>query len=364
MSPLPVRWLTSAATTSRASISVELDKNSSIVVNGAPIFPIISWKAALADIPANIALGINMFMGTSAIDENAFAQAVVQSGAYYIAGYDPTRLTDPPGTIGYFLEDEPDGHDHVPSALPQTQRVGATGKLVFETFTSHFWSKAADPPSGAKTLYPQYFSNVDVIGTDVYPYAKFCGNAAVSNASVFDIQRQLVAQANGKPTFQWIEATPLGGTCVDPHNPQLTPARVRSELWNTVAAGAKGLGIFTWANQGGTWQSYLVDPDIQQQIKSDLAHISSLAPVLLSTPLPVSMRPDTPVRATARVYGGRTYVIAVNNSPLPLTTAFGVPAQAMTAATAQVWQENRTVRVNRGGISDKFDPYGVHIYMA
>ena len=362
LTPLPRRWLASGRAARSTDLQVGLDRDSTILVNGAPLFPFISWKADIADLPANVRLGINVFMGTSASDESAFAQAVGNAGAYYIAPYDPTRPADPPSTIGYYLEDEPDGHGFLPSALPQTQRVTATGKLVFETFTAHFWSKAADPPAGGKTLYPQYFANVDVAGTDVYPYAKFCGNATVTNASVFDVQRDLVQDAAGKPTFQWIEATALGGSCADPGNPQLTPARARAELWDAVAAGAKGLGIFTWANQGGIWQSFLVAPDIQDQIKAELARISSLSAALLSTPQPVRTRPNTPLRATARVYGGRTYVIAVNNSAAPLTTAFGVPAIA--ARSASVWGENRSVRVNRGGMSDRFDAYDVHVYVA
>jgi hypothetical protein len=355
---LPARAATSDA---RAS----LDQNNTILINGAPFFPFISWKANIADIPSNLALGINTFMGSASGDETALAQAVTKAGAYYIASYDPTRGADPPGTIGYYLPDEPDNNGEPPATLPQTQRVGATGELVFETFSHHFWAGAANPPVGTKAVYPPYFSNVDVIGTDVYPYAKFCGNKSLSNSSsIFDLQQALVQQANGKPTFQWIEATALGGLCADPSNPQLTAPRIRAELWNAVAGGAKALGLFTWANPGtGSWISFAVAPEIQQQIKIETPRITALSNVLLGTPQPVHTRPQTPLRASARVYGGQTYVIAVNNSPAPLTTSFSVPA--MRAASAQVWQEGRSIKVNRGrAMSDTFDAYGVHIYVA
>ena len=346
-----------------ADIRASLDQNSSVLINGTPFFPFISWKANVADIPNNLALGINTFMGAATGDEATLAQAVAKAGAYYIASYDPARPADPPGTIGYYLPDEPDNNGELPSALPQTQRVTATGKLVFETFSHHYWAGAADPPVGSKAVYPPYFANVDVIGTDIYPYAKFCGNNWISGASVFDLQRALVQQASGKPTFQWIEASPLGGLCADSVNPQLTPPRVRAELWNAVAGGAKGLGLFTWANQGGTWGSFVVAPEIQQQIRTETARIDSLSNVLLSPPLPVRIRSQTPLRASARVYGGQTYVFAVNNSPTPLATSFAVPG--LKAATANVWQEGRSLKVNRGqAMSDKFDPYGVHIYVA
>jgi hypothetical protein len=343
-------------------ISASLDQNSSVLINGKPFFSFISWKANVADIPNNLALGINTFMGSATGDEATLAQAVAKAGAYYIASYDPTRAADLPGTIGYYLPDEPDNNGELPSALPQTQRVATTGKLVFETFSHHYWAGAADPPVGSKALYAPYFANVDVIGTDVYPYAKFCGNKWISSASVFDLQRALVQQANGKPTFQWIEATALGGSCADPANPQLTAPRIRAELWNAVAGGAKGLGLFTWANQGGTWGSFVVAPEIQQQIKTETARIAALSNALLSQPLTVRTRAQTPLRASARFYGGQTYVFAVNNSPAPLTTSFAVPG--LKATSASVWQEGRSLKVNRGqAMSDNFDAYGVHIYV-
>ncbi len=343
-------------------VQASLDPNNTIVLNSAPFFPIISWKASIADIPLAQAIGINTFMGTATGDEATFAQAVAKAGAYYIASYDPTRAGDPPGTIGYYLPDEPDNNGQLPSTLPQTQRVTATGKLVFETFSPHFWPGGADPPVGSKTVYPQYFANTDVIGTDIYPYAKFCGSQAITSASVFDLQRVLVQQASGKPTFQWIEATALGGSCTDPANPQLTPARVRAEIWDAVAGGAKGLGLFTWANQGGIWGSFVVAPEIQQQIKAETGRIAGLSAALLSPAVAVRMRPQSPLRASARVYGGQTYVIAVNNSPAPLITSFGVPG--LRAASINVWQEGRSLKIRRGGMSDRFDPYGVHIYVA
>jgi hypothetical protein len=346
-----------------AEVRAGLDQNSTILIDERPFFPFISWKANVSDIPNNLALGVNTFMGSATGDEATLAQAVARAGAYYVASYDPTRAGDLPGTIGYYLPDEPDNNGELPAALPQTQRVSTTGKLVFETFSHHYWAGAADPPVGSKAVYPPYFANVDVIGTDVYPYAKFCGNKWISGASVFDLQHALVQQANGKPTFQWIETTPLGGLCADPANPQLTAARIRAELWDAVAGGAKGLGLFTWANQGGTWGSFVVAPEIQQQIKTETGRIAALTDVLMSPPLPVRARPQSPLRASARVYGGQTYVIAVNNSPSPVTTSFAVPG--LRSRTASLWQESRSVKVNRGqAVSDRFDPYGVHIYIS
>jgi hypothetical protein len=350
------------AQAARADVRTTVDQNNAILVDSTPFFPIISWMAGSADIPLNLALGVNTFMGTSASDESAFAQSLARAGAYYIPSYDPARTIDLPNTLGYYLEDEPDGHGHAPSALPQTQRVGTTGKLIFQTFSNHFWPHGADPSVGSKAVYPQYFANTDVIGTDVYPYAKFCGNQKITIASVFDIQQSLVQQAGEKPTFQWIEATALGGLCADPGNPQLSPARVRAEIWDAIAGGAKGLGLFTWANQGGNWGSFVVAPEIQQQIKSETGRVAALSAVLLSPAVQVQMRPQTPLRASARTYGGRTYVIAVNNSSSPLTTSFGV--SGLQAASIDVWQEDRALKVRRGGMSDRFDPYGVHIYVA
>ena len=53
--------------------------------------------------------------------------------------------------------------------------------------------------------------------------------------AAFDAQAELVALAKGKPTFQWIEAGPMG-VCfgLDP-----SPPIVRAETWLAVAGGAR-----------------------------------------------------------------------------------------------------------------------------
>ena len=88
-----------------------------------------------------------------------------------------------------------------------------------------------------------------MIGFDLYPLQSWCRPERL--VDVYHSQRELVDLAQGKPTFQWIEAA--GMTCPHGGATAVTPQTVRAESWLAIAGGAKGLGFFRPRRGPGTW---------------------------------------------------------------------------------------------------------------
>jgi hypothetical protein len=167
--------------------------------------------------------------------------------------------------------------------------------------------------------------------------------------AVFEAQRELVALARGKPTYQWIEAGPMEFCAgLDP-----SPALVRAETWLAIAGGARGIGWFP-----GVWSA-----PVQAEIRRLSAEIASLAPALVGEDGDVVVTPvDTPVRAGVRRANGATYVIAVNSWTKPATARIRVPG--LTAGSVRVFGESRALKVKDGTFVDSFRGLRARIYVA
>jgi len=163
------------------------------------------------------------------------------------------------------------------------------------------------------------------------------------------MQRDLVALAAGKPTYQWIEAGSLG-RCpgFDP-----SPATIQAEVWLAIAAGARGIGYFPdfWPGAIGA------------TITALNGRIAALAPALLAPETPVSFGPTgTPVKAGGRTLNGAFYVVAANPSFRSARAVFTVPGLRSTSVS--VFGEGRTLQVKDGSFVDSFKGLGVHVYVA
>jgi hypothetical protein len=196
-------------------------------------------------------------------------------------------------------------------------------------------------------MYPELVKRAEMIGFSIYPLQTWCRRATLG--AVFDAQRELVALAAGKPTYQWIEAGPMEFCSgLDP-----SPALVRAETWLAIAGGARGVGWFP-----GVWTA-----PIAAEI-AELSHeISSLAHGLLGEDGIAHVTPDgSPVRAGVRRANGATYVIAVNSWIDPVRARITVPG--LSARTVRVYGENRTVQVRNETIADSFRGLHARVYVA
>lgn len=317
------------------------ESSAPLLVNGHPIFPRMVWRQCPAYYATSIGAGINLFLGAWC-DTPPERQMALLAGRALSTVDASTPDVSGPGMIGWHLPDEADvsvgGSDRLPSPK-------ADGRVTFLTLTDKFATGTAPGPHG-KEIYPGLFALADVIGFDTYPIEVRCSLAEIDN--VYRMQRELVQLAQGKPTFQWIEAGPMEH-CRENEDP--TPATVRAQVWLAIAGGATGIGYFP---------DYWTE-GIRDEIRRINRDLVALAPALLSPATRVSA-PEGPVRVAARRYNGALYVIAVNTSTSPARVAFS--AAGLQGRTLRTFAEGRELRPLGDVVTDTLPGLGVAIYVA
>ena len=336
--------VTPGATSSPSSIppgTPRVESSAPLLVNGNPIFPRMVWRQCPTYYPTSIGAGINLFLGVSCAGPDE--QLDMLAGRALSTVDAKTPGISGPGLVGWHHPDEADVSVGDPAKLPTPK---ANGRVTFLTLTDHFSDRAAPPPNG-KGIYPGFYERADVIGFDTYPVEVRCTVEQIDN--VYWMQRELVAQTDGKPTFQWIEAGPMEH-CRGNEDP--TPTIVRAETWLAIAGGARGIGYFPdwWAE------------DIRNEVKLVNREIVALAPALLSPVARANWSIESPVRIAARRYNGATYVIAVNTSTAPASVSFTVPG--LGGRKLRVFRDGRTVTPLGDLVVDKLPGLGVAVYIA
>jgi hypothetical protein len=317
-----------------------------ILVHDRPFFPLAVWDECADTVASKLALGINLFLSNGCGHDLELVSAL--RGRAFAAVDAHTGLVGLPGLLGWYYTDELDAR--IPGNISEADLNALTpqapdGLLSFLTLTNHFYSRAEPLPAG-RAFYPALVARTDVLGFDLYPMQNWCRTDGFDH--VYDAQRELENLAGGKPTFQWIEVRMMD--CLASHLDP-TVETVQAETWLAVAGGADGIGWFpnTWSEQVGA------------EIERLNAKLTELAPALLAPKLE-SESSNAPVKVGARTLGGAIYVIAVNSIRAPVESAIRVPG--LGARTVTVLDERRTVTALNDVITDRFEPLGVHVYVA
>jgi len=318
-----------------------------ILLDGQPSFPKMVWAQCPDAVAANLAVGIDLFMGNGCGSAADLAKWV--TGRAFVLADAQAPAAGRAGTVGTHLPDEWD--THLPADLttadalrmvPETPGSGPR----FLTLTNHFYSRANPLPQG-RGMYPALAASADVLGFDLYPLQNWC--RWDSFGDVFDSQLDLVALGRGRPTFQWIEARRMDcmGAQLDP-----TPETVRAEAWLSIAGGAHAIGYFP-----NNWSV-----DVGAEIARTNHEIQSLVPALVEPPIAASVAPGSPVKAGGREHNGAVYMIAVNASRAPATASINVPAVGDRVLRSLDGQH--TVTASSGSFTDSFGPLEVRVYVA
>jgi hypothetical protein len=312
-----------------------------ILLDGQPYFPLIVLALCPVSYPNALAFGITLYA------ENGCGGIAEQSAALAGKAFSLTEAeeagTGGPGVIGWYYPDEADLKGITAETLPSFPPLETTHRLRVLTVTNHFYSRTATL-AGGRGIYPGLIAKSDVVGFDLYPLQEFGSNAWLP--AVADAQRELVRLANGRPTFQWIEAQSWKH-----QQPALriTPAVVRAESWLSVAGGARGIGFFP-----GEW-----DPSVVPAVEQISKEVAAIGGGLLA--------PDSPASATgavvvgARSFGGALYIIAVN--PTRTATRSTITAVGLSGRPVGVLEEGRSVPSSGDSFRDSFAPLGVHLYV-
>jgi hypothetical protein len=327
--------LTTPALASLPAASVQGGR---VLLDGQPWFPLLEYGECSTLYDSSVATGITLFAGNPC--GGLPAQLDALHGRALSAGVASAQGDSGAGTIGTFYPDEADGHGFTGALLP-TVPPG----LRFLTLTSHFYS-GADPLPGGRSTYPTLISRADVVGFDLYPLQGWCQRDRL--VDVFAAQRELVAMAKGRPTFQWIEAA--GMNCPTAAADQVSPATVRAEAWLAIAGGAHGLGFFPAAWTG----------DVGGAISRVAAEIAGLEPAILRTPL-AGVAANPGIRAAAWSVGDSLYIVAINPETNAMRATVDVPGLA--GKRLDVLEEGRQITPSGESLTDTFAPLEVHLYV-
>ena len=318
-------------------------RDGGLVVDGRSFFPIFSWGECTDGFETSLPVGTNLYAANrcggleaqlSTLGHRALSAAVAGEA-----------IPDPGAVVGVFYPDEPDAQGLTAKTMPA---IDPSHGVRFLTLTNHFYSGAA-PLAQGRGIYPGLIAKADMIGFDLYPLQNWCRPERL--VDVYFSQRELVELAQGKPTFQWIEAA--GMTCPHDGPTAVTPATVRAESWLAIAGGAKGLGFFPPAAWTG---------DVGEAIAEVTRTVRSLGPALTAPEVAARVEPaDGLVVVGARKHGGRLTIIVANAGYEPAQASITVPGLAGRALT--VVGSGRMVRPSADTFTERFPALGARVYV-
>lgn len=187
----------------------------------------------------------------------------------------------------------------------------------------------------------------DILSFDRYPIVLLGGSAY----NQYDYVAEAVSYAGNTPVWPFIEMDIMPGSSRHP-----SPAQTVAEVWNAIAAGARGIQYFdyygTITNQRYAGGGKYPAGAMYQAIKTTNAQLTQLAPVINGTTWVVGVSGGK-VRAKCRskMDGTGMTVFACSNSHQPQTVKFTL-AQSFTTCTELL--SGRVIPIASSTWSDSF----------
>lgn len=346
-------------------------------------FPIAVWLQDPTNAERYKAAGFNLYVGLWQGPTEAQLAALKRAGMPVICEQNRVGLShkEDPTIIGWMHGDEPDNAQ--PVRDPATGKEGYGPCVPPQRIVNDYQRlKALDPTrpimlnlgqgvandqwigrgNGSSLKdYETYVKGADVISFDVYPMA----SPELGIDKLWYVPKgvsRLVNWTAGK-TLIWncIECTSIGG------DGKATPAQVRSEVWMALIAGSRGLIYFVHQFKPTFDEHALLDdPPMLREVTAINTQIRELSSALNSptvTDGATVSGPTTeaPVSIMVKRQGKTTYLFTAGMRNVDTSAEFhlnGLPK----SARARVLGETRTIEVNNGRFTDRFIPYGVHLY--
>jgi len=254
-----------------------------------------------------------------------------------------------PGVFAWYMADEPE----LRPALPE--RCRRIYEVVADEDPFHPCVMLNDTIEGIT----KYVDGGDVLMPDPYPCFIKGGYAAQPIEKVGQFVKAAVDAGHGRKAV-WV--TPQAFNYGDygrqnQRGPNLI--ELRNQLYQAVAYGAKGFLWYTYSHTqnypdiglGMPWLSFEA-ADLRDAI---LADGDPKATVKVEAPKPEHLH------VSLRRVNGEVYLFAVNTATEPQEVTLTIdPAPSQSAL--QVVSENRTVRLTKGALKDRFETYATHIY--
>ena len=242
------------------------------------------WHQCPWAYPMALAAGVNVFMGTGCggAEEQISRSAAARSRSPRWSRGRTARASSASTSVDEADARAPDDVEDLP-VLPPSK---ASRRATFLTLTNHFYSGSSPLPQG-RGMYPGMIARAEMVGFNLYPLQIWCRRVTLH--AVFDAQRELVALARGKPTYQWIEAGPMY-VCAGP--------RSRAPRSSAPRRGSRSRAVL----EGSAGSPDVWAAPIRAEIRRLSHEIAALSPALLGEDGETSwsLPSDTLVRAGVR----------------------------------------------------------------
>ena len=137
----------------------------------------------------------------------------------------------------------------------------------------------------------------------------------------------------------------------------ITPKEQRCITYLALAYGANGIAWFAYNPAHN-------HPEAWDEVKRLIKEIKQLSPVLLAeTPewRLAAQAADSSVHVLPKAYGGDLYLVTVNGSRNGADATFMLSSM-VPSSDVEVLLEDRTVKAEGGGFTDRFSGFGTHVY--
>jgi hypothetical protein len=321
-----------------------------------PAWSMDKWKSR----GINTMVGYESLSGTVSVE--SYSAAAVADGLYMIRqpNADPSKDVNQKNLLAWMLNDEPDYHNTPAATLVSQYQAMKKADPKIPVFTNFSGSSALWGYGGEfEADYKKWLAATDWVSNDLYPVTAHDRPSAL-DAPGLAVQ-QLANWSGGKRQFAVIEASDQQLPGHEDY-PGVTADQFRAEVFNAVISGATGIIYFPQRIGDG----FLFDnmtPQVTTEMTSVDARLARIGPALMSAKDPGGMSVDVSgnLRVTWRKYGGKTYMIVLNNSATG--AAAKIDVHGVSGTTASVDGEGRSVAIKSGVISDSFKPYEAHVYV-
>lgn len=200
------------------------------------------------------------------------------------------------------------------------------------------------------------------LGRDLSPAET---HIACNYGRTVDRVRNLLSPACSKPVFGYVEVAHESGIA---DWPDILPEQVVAAVWSCIIHGARGIVYFnhSFAGTKGVSQHCLRETpwaDTRAAVTAVNARITALAPVLNAPFVDDVMITRGGVDVMAKWYGDKLYIFVQSTQAASQDVTLNLALAGVGNATATVLDENRSVAVLDGSVTDTFsDSNAVHIY--
>jgi hypothetical protein len=351
----------------------------------ANFFPIGVYRQPVSTFKTWKARGINTvidFYAPGAWQEN-WTDTAVADGLWMIRNPRENLQDDinQPYLLAWSFNDEPDINQVSPASLAVTYaewKAADPNRQIIVNLSAANAIYQFDSLTDA--MYKQYTASANIISSDVYPVTaynrpqwidknvKLTGtdpeNASTTPFNPGQGVDKLRALSDGKTQYAYIE-TSYQNNSPDPAKGArgATAAEVRGETWDAIIHGARGIVYFPFSFS--PWSQDATTPSVAAGITTTDALIKSLAAVInsgsTSNPQLLTLTSPT-LEGTWRKLDGIEYFFVLNFSHTAVSDATVNLPDISGDTSLNVYDEDRSVDVSDGSLTDSFGAYQLHVY--